>query len=278
MRGRARLRLSNATSSACGLRSCAARKPPLVACALLACALIACEAPVERVSPEVVLTLPHDTSAYTQGLLFHDRLLWESTGGWGTSTVRQVDPQTGRVLRVRALPDHLFGEGLALVDSTLLQLTWRAGLAFVYDLESLEVLRTVRYSGEGWGLCFDGAALYMSNGSDSLYRRDPRTFAVLETRPVTDEGVPVPLLNELECVGESVWANVYQEDRVVEIDKATGRVVRELDGYPLRLLGGVANDAGAVLNGIAYGPDADVFFLTGKLWPKMFVVRIPGPS
>ncbi|HSM08906.1 MAG TPA: glutaminyl-peptide cyclotransferase [Gemmatimonadota bacterium] len=265
MRGTARLRLSNAAYSAAHL-------------ALFAWALIACEAPVERVSPEVVLTLPHDTSAYTQGLLFHNRLLWESTGGWGTSTIRQVDPQTGRVLRVRALPDHLFGEGLALVDSTLVQLTWMAGLAFVYDLDSLEVLRTFRYSGEGWGLCFDGASLYMSNGSDSLYRRDPRTFAVLEARPVTDEGVPVPLLNELECVGESVWANVYQEDRVVEIDKATGRVVRELDGYPLRLLNGVANDAGAVLNGIAYGPDADVFFLTGKLWPKMFVVRIPGPS
>jgi glutaminyl-peptide cyclotransferase len=246
---------------------------------LLVClALLACDSPVERVTPEIVFTLPHDTAAYTQGLVYHDQLLWESTGRLGKSTVRQVDPRTGRVLRSRTLPDSVFGEGLALVDSSLIQLTWQSGLAFVYDLDSLNVQRTFRYDGEGWGLCFDGVSLYMSNGSDSLYRRDPNTFQVLGVQAVTAGGRAVHQLNELECVGDHVWANVYQDQRILEIEKATGRVAREVEGFQLRLAAGVANDGDAVLNGIAYVPEADMFYVTGKLWPKMFVVRVPAPK
>jgi glutaminyl-peptide cyclotransferase len=245
---------------------------------LIGLALLACDAPVQRGTPEIVFTLPHDTAAYTQGLVFHDQLLWESTGKLERSTIRQVDPRTGRVLRSHALPDSVFGEGLALVDSTLVQLTWKTGVAYVYDLDSLSVVRTFRYDGEGWGLCYDGVSLYMSNGSDSLYQRDPKTFSVLRALPVTSGGRPAHRLNELECVGDHVWANVFQEERILEIEKATGRVVREVDGFQLRLASGMPNDGDAVLNGIAYVPDADLFYLTGKLWPKTFVVRMPPPK
>ena len=225
---------------------------------------------------EVVLTLPHDTAAYTQGLLFHERMLWESTGGWGTSALRQVDPQTGRVVRSKALPDSLFGEGLALAGAELVQLTWKAGKALVYDLESLDLKRELAYEGEGWGLFFDGSEFFMSNGSDSLYRRDPKSFTVLDVQAVRAKGEAVRRLNELECVGDHVWANVYQEDRLVQIEKTTGRVVRRVDASRLSLLSGIPRDGDAVLNGIAYAPEADVFFLTGKLWPEIYVVRIVG--
>lgn len=239
----------------------------------------ACNAPmVEEASYEILLTLPHDTAAYTQGLVFHERTLYESTGGWGKSALRQVDPRTGAVVRSHPLPDSLFGEGLARVDDRLVQLTWKAGLAFVYDLESFAVTDTLTYDGEGWGLCFDGARLWMSNGSDSLYSRDPETFAVLGARAVTAQGVAVDRLNELECVGEHVWANVWMEDRIVQIDKETGRVARMLNGYQLRLASGVTNDGNAVLNGIAYAEGTDVYFLTGKLWPEIYVVRIAQPG
>jgi glutamine cyclotransferase len=243
---------------------------------LLAClGLSAChEDPVEWTTLEVLLTLPHDSTAYTQGLVYHDRFLWESTGRYGESTLRKVDPETGRVLLRRELSDSLFGEGLALVGSELVQLTWKEGVALVYDLDSLQVRRTIPYEGEGWGLCFDGRDLYMSNGSDSLYRRDPATFAVRGVQRVTSQGQPVPRLNELECVGEHVWANVYQEDRIVQIAKSTGQVVRAVDGYQLRLASGVPADGESVLNGIAYDPRTDVFFMTGKRWPETYVVRV----
>jgi len=234
-----------------------------------------CDTPVERVSPTILLTLPHDTAAYTQGLVYSDRLLWESTGRRGRSEVRKVDPETGQVLLSRPLPDSLFGEGLTLVGTELIQLTWTAGTAFVYDADSLYPQRTFTYDGEGWGLCFDGSSLFMTNGSDSLYRRDPETFRILDARAVTLAGNPLPRLNELECVGDHIWANIYRENRLVEIDKATGRVVREVSGLVLSSASGVPDDGDAVLNGIAYAESGDAFFLTGKLWPQMYVVRIP---
>jgi glutamine cyclotransferase len=241
--------------------------------AVLLCAA-ACEEPIETVPYEVVFTVPHDSAAYTQGLLYHDRFLWESTGRYGESTVRKVDGRTGRVLMSRSLPDSLFGEGLAMVGTELVQLTWKTGVAFVYDLDSLQVRRTLRYDGEGWGLCFDGEHLYMTNGTDSLYARDPETFAIERAVGVTAAGRPVPNLNELECVGEHVFANVYREDRIVQIDKASGRVLRAIDGYQLRLAAGLPYDDDTVLNGIAHDPATGVFFLTGKLWPNLFGIRL----
>jgi glutamine cyclotransferase len=137
-------------------------------------------------------------------------------------------------------------------------------------------MKTIRYDGEGWGVCFDGEYLYMTNGSDSLYWRNPESFDVRGVHQVTSGGSPVRNLNELECVGDYVYANVYQEDRIVQIEKTSGRVVRNIDALRLRLMSGAPADGEAVLNGIAYDPRNDVFFLTGKLWPAMYVVRFVG--
>lgn len=228
--------------------------------------------PVAELGYELARTLPHDPETYTQGLLIHDSTFFESTGRYGRSEVRQVEIATGRVLRRHALSNEYFGEGLARAGDRLIQLTWRAGVAFVYDLATLEPLHTFSYEGEGWGLCHDGEALFMSNGSDTLQRRDPDTFDLLEVIGVTRDGSPVHSLNELECVGEDVYANVYRSDRIVRIDKATGEVTGELDAGALSRASGRPDHAGAVLNGIAYDEGTGTFHLTGKLWPVVFEI------
>jgi glutaminyl-peptide cyclotransferase len=236
-----------------------------------------CQPAVRTGGIEVLRILPHDTTAYTQGLLLHAGRLYESTGQYGESTLREVDPETGRVLRSVDLPDDYFGEGLARVGDRLIQITWREGVAFVYDIETLDVERTFEYEGEGWGLCFDGESLYMTTGGSILYRRDPESFEVLDTRQILLGGRALSQVNELECVGDDIYGNVYQTDRIVRIDKGTGRVVEELDASAVVPPGGRPRAADGVLNGIAYDPDRDVFFMTGKRWPSMFEVRIvPG--
>lgn len=243
---------------------------------LAALALGACGSPasVAREVPQVVRTLPHDPAAYTQGLLFNQGSFYESTGQYGTSSLRQVDVDTGEVQRIVELDEEYFGEGLALVGSRLIQLTWRENVAFVYDLDSFELLDTLTYEGRGWGLCHDGESLYMTDGGPNLYRRDPDTFELLETRTISASGGRlVNEANELECVGAYIYANVYMSDRILRIDKATGRVLAEIDASGLVPEGGRPSDGGAVLNGIAYNQESDTFFLTGKLWPSIFEVR-----
>lgn len=223
---------------------------------------------------EITRTLAHDTLAYTQGLLLRDGAFYESTGQRGRSQLRRVDLESGAVTRARDLAAEHFGEGLAAVDDKLVQLTWHAGLALVYDMATLNVVDTLRYDGEGWGLCYDGEALYMSDGSSVLARRDPATFEVLERVQVTRDGFSVPELNELECVGDHVWANVYMSNTIVRIDKRTGEVTGQLDAQALFLQTARPADAGAVLNGIAHDPATGLFYLTGKLWANIFEVRI----
>lgn len=235
--------------------------------------LSACGRPADSQEPQIIRTLEHDTSASTQGLLLYQGKFYESTGQYGESTLREVDVETGEVLNMIQLSDDYFGEGLARVGNELIQLTWHAGIAFVYDLDTFERLRTVEYEGEGWGLCYDGTSLYMTNGSAILHRRDPRTLEVLESHEVTADGAPVRNLNELECVGDDVYANVYQSDRILRIDKATGRVLAEFDGSVLVPEGGRPANVGAVLNGIAYDTETGTFFVTGKRWSTMFEVR-----
>jgi len=248
-----------------------------VAALLLGTALLGCDDGGAALQEYTILrTLPHDTAAYTQGLVFHDGELFESTGKNGASSVRRVEIETGRVIQSTPLPEEYFGEGLALVGSELIQLTWHAGLAFVYDLETLTVQRTFQYEGQGWGLCYDGEALYMSDGSSRLQRRDPGTFELLEMIPVTEGGYSVQQINELECVGDHIYANVYQTDRILRIDKTTGHVVGELDGFRLSAASRRTPNYEAVLNGIAYDPGTDTFYLTGKLWPDLFQVRLVG--
>ena len=243
---------------------------------LILFAVAGCTPEVPAIEYEILGTFPHDPAAYTQGLLFHDGHLLESTGRYGESSVRRVDVPTGEVLAWVAVDSALFGEGLARVNTELVQLTWKAGRAFVYDAETLEVLREYAYDGEGWGLCFDGESLWMSDGSNALERRDPETFAVLATVEVTREGVPQPRLNELECVGDHIYANVYQRDVIVRIDKATGAVLGELNLSRLPLDVRRVGNADAVLNGIAYVPETGVFLVTGKLWPKLIALRLEG--
>lgn len=234
--------------------------------------------PIARLAYEVVRRMPHDTAAWTEGLLFDDAgRLWESTGLTGRSQVREVDPLTGEVLRAADTPDAAYGEGLAQVGDELIQLTWREGRAFRFDRDTLAPTGTFDYSGEGWGLCFDGERLVMSDGSDRLTFRDPATFDVLGQVSVTAGGQPLGRLNELECADGAVWANVWETEWIVRIDPATGAVTGALDADGLLEPDPAVADRGAVLNGIAKVPGADTFLLTGKLWPEAIEVRISEP-
>lgn len=237
----------------------------------------------ERLAVAVVATRPHDPAAYTQGLLWHDGKLYESTGLYGRSTLRRVDPLTGEVEASVELSPHLFGEGLARVGERLLQLTWREGVALVWDLEGLREISRFTYEGEGWGLCHDGRSLVMSDGSSRLTLRDPASFAVLGRLDVTFRGRPVGRLNELECVEGWIYANVYATDSIVRIEPGSGRVTAVIDAAGL--LAPEAAVAAEVLNGIAFDPERELFLLTGKRWPNLFEVRfvaapdaVPGPA
>jgi glutamine cyclotransferase len=244
--------------------------------ALFLAALLSCDKPAPTQEYRIVASHPHDPTAYTQGLVFHDGALYESTGRHGESTVRRVELESGRVLASRSLPDDVFGEGLALVGSELYQLTWKAGIVYVYDVDSLTLKRTHEYSGDGWGLCFDGSWLFMSNGSDRLLRRDPSTFELLEEIRVTEDGFSVRQLNELECVGDEILANVFQTNRILRIEKVTGKVLAELDGYSLSLASRRPPNPEAVFNGIAHDPRTGHLYVTGKLWPDLFEIEIVG--
>jgi glutamine cyclotransferase len=221
--------------------------------------------------PEIVSTRPHDPSAWTQGLILFGERMFESTGATGaTSTLREVDQHSGEILRQVTLDDPLFAEGLERVDDRLIQLTWQDQLAFVYDLESFERLEAIGYVGEGWGLCRDADRLVMSNGSENLQFRDPNTFEEIGERVVvTLEGAPVAMLNELECVDGTVWANVWTTDTIVGIDPTTGVVTAVLDGSALP-----RPESASVLNGIAYDPATGNYLLTGKHWPDIYEVRL----
>ena len=229
---------------------------------------------VRWLEPQVLNVYPHDANAFTQGLLFHDGYLYESTGRYGESSVRLVEPASGEVLRSVDVPQEYFGEGLALVGETLIQLTWKSGVAFLYDRETFEPVGQFEYEGEGWGLCTDGRYLYMSDGSPFLDVRDPETFELIFSGLVTVQGSIVQNINELECVGDYVYANVWKTNYILQIDKTNGVTVAVIDASNL-----LSEDERAalsnqeVLNGIAYRPETDTFWLTGKHWPHIYEVR-----
>lgn len=250
------------------------------ALAVLALLLAGCRpSAAESLTVDVLRQLPHDPGAFTQGLELDAGVLYESTGLVGRSSLREVDLETGEVVRQRDLPAPTFAEGLTVVDGELLQLTWRNGVLYRWDKETFEPTGTARYQGEGWGLCYDGEVLWMSDGSSRLTRRDPATFAVLGTVEVRRAGEPVLRLNELECVEGDVYANVWLTDEIVRVNKRTGEVTATVDAAPLRELMPAGLGADAVLNGIAYLEGSGTFLLTGKLWPSAFEVRfVAAPS
>jgi glutamine cyclotransferase len=222
-------------------------------------------------SYDVIARFPHDPTAYTQGLVWADSILFESTGQYAHSEIRRVDLRSGRVLASRALPAGRFGEGLALLKGRLYQLTWKAGVAYTYDAATLAPGDSLRYTGEGWGLTTDGAHLIMSDGSDSLRVLSPTTFQVQRVVHVRYQGSPIYQLNELEYVNGEVLANVYRSNWVLRIDPATGVVRQAIDFADLYPDRPVSAD---VMNGIALAPDGHGLLLTGKLWPVLFQVRL----
>ena len=226
---------------------------------------------VEFLSARVLAEYPHDPRAFTQGLLWHHGSLYESTGQYGQSSLKKVALHSGDILHEIRLSPRLFGEGLAKVGDRLIQLTWREEVALTYEVETFHELGRLNYSGEGWGLTYDGTSLVMSDGSDVLTFRDPQSFAVQRRLPVTLKGRPMSLLNELEFADGSVYANIWQKRDIVRIEPLTGHVTAVIDASRLPYQSKEPSED--VLNGIAYIPDRRTFLLTGKLWPKIFEVR-----
>jgi glutamine cyclotransferase len=223
-------------------------------------------------SYEIVNVYPHDPAAFTQGLVFYQGVLYESTGLNGSSSLRKVELETGRVLQRISIPSQYFAEGLALFNGRLLQLTWQNQQGFVYDLDTFQQLSTFSYTGEGWGLTHDGQSLILSDGSSQLRFLDPHTFQVQRTITVKDRGQAVVRLNELEYVRGEVFANVWYTDRIARINPANGTVTGwiEMNG----LLSPQEGARADVLNGIAYDAANNRLFITGKDWPKLFEVRL----
>lgn len=225
-----------------------------------------------NVTPVVVKTYPHDPSAFTQGLTLDDGWLYEGTGGYGRSSIRRIDLDSGQVAQLATLDRAYFGEGIAILDERLYQLTWQQGTVFVYDVKSFHPLARFRYAGEGWGLTTDGELLIVSDGSNELRYFEPADFTVVRTVAVTDGGTPVVRLNELEYINGEIWANVWGEERIARIDPRSGKVLAWLDlsGLHPRDRRGMDD----VLNGIAYDAAANRVFVTGKHWPRLFELRV----
>jgi glutamine cyclotransferase len=224
----------------------------------------------------VVHVYPHDPQAFTQGLVYVDGHLYESTGLNGKSTLREDDLTTGRVIHEIRLPSQYFGEGLTNWGNTLVQLTWKAHLGFVYDMKTFQLIRTFHYPWEGWGLTQDGHNLILSDGTATLHFLNPKTFAEVRSIHVTDHGRPVDQLNELEYIHGEIYANVWMTNKIVRISPANGRVLGTIE---LRgLLPAIeVRSRDAVLNGIAYDAAHNRLFVTGKLWPRLFQIQVvPG--
>ncbi len=223
---------------------------------------------------KVVNTYPHKSDAFCQGLAFADGHLYEGTGMYGRSSLRQVDLKTGNVLKSVALSRNLFGEGIAVWGDRIVQLTWKSRIGFVYDRKTFKVLGRFTYSGEGWGITHDGKRLIVSDGSSTLRFLDPQTFQVVRRLQVHSRETPVKNLNELEYVGGEIFANVWGKDRIARIDPETGKVVGWIDLSGLRPKTNRFASDELVLNGIAYDEKDRRLFVTGKNWPKLYEIRL----
>ena len=229
---------------------------------------------LQAAGQKVVHTYAHDPQAYTQGLVYYEGFLYESTGLFGKSSLRKVELATGKVLQQIDLPSAYFGEGIALWKDKIIQLTWQSKIGFVYDRTTFKQLSTFTYSREGWGLTHDGKRLIESDGSSTLYFWDPETFKEIGHLDVVDKGGPVSNLNELEYIQGEIYANQYQTERIARISPSTGHVIAWID-LP-GLLTTTERAQTDVLNGIAYDAKQNRLFITGKQWPKLFEIEMPG--
>lgn len=221
----------------------------------------------------IINRFPHDDQAFTQGLVYENGRLYESTGRRGQSTLREVDLETGVVHHMRAILPDYFGEGIAIVNERVMMLTWQAHIGLVYDKHSFDRLGTFNYPNEGWGLAYDGESLIMSDGSALLRFLDPQDFTEIRRIEVLDNGTPVIMLNELEYVQGEIFANVWKSNRIARIDPQTGEVTAWIDMNGLLDYDELDNPVD-VLNGIAYDLSSDYLLVTGKLWPYLFEVDI----
>jgi len=219
----------------------------------------------------IVEIYPHDSDAFTQGLVFEGGVLYESTGLYGESTLRRVELETGEIMQLYTLPSQFFGEGITIFDDKIIQLTWRSNRGFVYDIHSFDLLAQFSYPTEGWGITHDGSRLIMSDGTATLYFLDPETFKQVGQVEVHDIG-PVTELNEIEYIKGEVYANIWREEKIAIINPQSGRVTGWID---LEGIQDIENrDPNNVLNGIAYDAEEDRLFVTGKRWSHLFEINL----
>ncbi len=222
---------------------------------------------------KVINMYPHDKNAYTQGIIYNNGFFYESTGGEGESTLRMVEVETGRVLRVHNLERKFFAEGLAEHNGRLFQLTWKNNVGFVYDIQSFEELKRIHYTTQGWGLTTKGEELIMSDGTNKIYFMEPGYFTVQSHIEVYDNKDHVWQLNELEYIRGEIWANIYMTDRIARIDPSTGKVLAYIDLSGI-LPAGDRHPELAELNGIAWDEKNERLFVTGKNWPRLFEIEL----
>ena len=228
----------------------------------------------ERMTAITVKKYVHERPAFTQGLAIEGNYLYESTGLYGLSSVRIMDIDKCHIIRSYKLPPYLFGEGIAVLDNQIIQLTWKEQQALIYEKNSLNPKSKTFYKGDGWGLCKEGKMIWMSDGSSFLTQRKPDDFSIVKTLQVFLKKKPVYLLNDLESVDQFIYANVWKKNEILRIDKSTGKVTGIIDASHLLTSTEQASlKPEEVLNGIAYRPESDTFFLTGKEWPWIFEVK-----
>jgi len=219
----------------------------------------------------IVNVFPHDPQAFTQGLVFHNKMLYESTGLYNFSSLRRVELETGKVLQITQLPDHYFGEGMTIIQDKIVQLTWKSNIGFVYDLHTFTLLQNFSIAGEGWGLTCDGQQVIMSDGTATLSFLDPETFNKIREIQVQDN-YPLDRINELEYIQGEIFANIWKTDNIARINPTTGQIVGWLN------LTGLyepdVDDRNNVLNGIAYDAQNDRIFVTGKRWPYLYEIQV----
>lgn len=220
----------------------------------------------------VIKTYPHDTQAFTEGLVYHQGFIYEGTGLEGKSSLRKVDLATGKILQTHQLAQTYFGEGITIWKNKIIQLTWKSHLGFVYDKKNFQLLNQFHYPTEGWGLTHNGKYLIMSDGTNTLFLLDPETFSEVRRIQVTYQGQPVNNINELEYINGEIFANIWQTDTIVRISPATGQVIGLIDLSQLRTP--KERLQGDVLNGIAYDVKNKRLFVTGKLWSKLYEIEL----